>query len=156
MDAELGGVRMCQINKALRIVLGLSFLPGRLRSWLFHTGSRLWEVFNIILLLIFGLTVFTDSGAMFNQPAYRAFVGIGGDDAAALDLFHRLRGAQYDYIGLLGFVLPWNFNDHRRMYCFEWCALAMGLPITARITPERLLAAATQARSSRAFSRPEA
>lgn len=41
---------------------------------------------------------------------------IGGDDAAALDLFHQLRGAQYDYIRLLGFVLPWNFNDHRRMY----------------------------------------
>ena len=81
---------------------------------------------------------------------------IGGDDAAALDLFHRLRGAQYDYIGLLGFVLPWNLNDHQRMYCFEWCALAMGLPITARITPERLLAAATQARSSRAFSHSEA
>ena len=76
--------------------------------------------------------------------------------AAALDLFHRLRGTPYDYIGLLGFVLPWNFNDRQRMYCFEWCALAMGLPITARITPERLLAAATQARSSRAFSRPEA
>lgn len=69
---------MCHINKTLRIVLGLSFLPGRLRNWLFSTGSRLWEVFNIILLLIFGLTVFTDSGAMFNQPAYRAFVGIGG------------------------------------------------------------------------------
>lgn len=94
---------------------------------------------------------------MSNASTGWDFVDLGHErDAAALALFGRMRGTPYDYIGLLGFVLPWNFNDHRRMYCFEWCALAMGLPITARITPERLLAAATQARSSRAFSRPEA
>lgn len=80
---------------------------------------------------------------------------IGGDDAAALDLFHRLRGAKYDYIGLLGFVLPWNFNDHQRMYCFEWCALCLGIPIDDRITPERLLAEALNpARHSAGFFTP--
>ena len=50
-------------------------------------------------------------------------------------------GAGYDWLSLLAFVLPWRVSNHRRLYCFEWCALAMGLPVAGRITPELLLAA---------------
>lgn len=78
-----------------------------------------------------------------------------GNDADALLLYRLWQHARYDYIGLLAFVTPWKLGQASRLYCFEWCALAMGLPITARITPERLLAAATQARQDRAFLRPE-
>ena len=43
---------------------------------------------------------------------------------------------------LLAFVLPWRVSDRKRLYCFEWCALAMGLQVAGRITPELLLCAA--------------
>ena len=51
-------------------------------------------------------------------------------------------GAKYDWFSLLAFVLPWRVSDHKRLYCFEWCALVMGLPVAGRITPELLLCAA--------------
>ena len=38
-------------------------------------------------------------------------------------------------------LLPWRVSDRKRLYCFEWCALAMGLPMAGRITPELLLCA---------------
>ena len=50
-------------------------------------------------------------------------------------------GAKYDWFSLLAFVLPGRWSDSKRLYCFEWCALAMGLPVAGRITPELLLAA---------------
>ena len=90
------------------------------------------------------------------DPAKWDLYDAPGNDADALLLYRLWQHARYDYIGLLAFVTPWKLGQASRLYCFEWCALAMGLPITARITPERLLAAATQARSSRAFLRPEA
>ena len=37
-------------------------------------------------------------------------------------------------------LLPGRWSDSKRLYCFEWCALAMGLPMAGRITPELLLA----------------
>ena len=50
-------------------------------------------------------------------------------------------GARYDWFSLLAFLLPWRVSDRKRLYCFEWCALVMGLPVAGRITPELLLAA---------------
>lgn len=55
------------------------------------------------------------------------------------DLFSQYKQVKYDWFSLLGFVLPWRITDSRRMYCFEWCARVMGLPINKRITPEDLL-----------------
>ena len=66
---------------------------------------------------------------------------VGGDDAAALELFDALAGARYDYLGVLGFGLPVR-GDADRLYCFEWCALAMGVEHQRWMTPERLLLAA--------------
>ena len=63
--------------------------------------------------------------------------------------------ARYDYIGLLAFVTPWRFGQAKSLYCFEWCALCLGIPIDDRITPERLLAAALNpARHSAGFFTP--
>lgn len=59
-------------------------------------------------------------------------------DADARALFERLKGAGYDYLGVLGFALP-VAGDDDRLYCFEWCALAMGIDAHRWMTPERLL-----------------
>lgn len=62
-------------------------------------------------------------------------------DAAALALFNELEGNKYDYFGVLGFGLPIQGDDDR-LYCFEWCALAMGVEHQRWMTPEKLLLAA--------------
>lgn len=60
-------------------------------------------------------------------------------NARALDLFDDLRGASYDWFSLLAFV-GLSVRDSSRMYCFEWCWLAMtGEVPNTRITPEMLL-----------------
>jgi len=57
-----------------------------------------------------------------------------------LDVFARHAGAQYDAVSLLAFLLPWRVSDSRRMYCYEWCWLAMsGQNPHWRVTPEQLL-----------------
>ena len=66
---------------------------------------------------------------------------VGGDDAVVLELFDALAGARYDYLGVLGFGLPVR-GDADRLYCFEWCALAMGVEHQRWMTPEKLLLAA--------------
>lgn len=63
-------------------------------------------------------------------------------DAAALALYQRRKGAGYDWFGLLAFVLPGRYTDSARLYCFAWAALARGLDIRQRVTPELLLVAA--------------
>lgn len=52
-------------------------------------------------------------------------------------------GTRYDWFSLLAFVLPWRVRDKSRMYCYEWCWLAMtGDHPACRVTPEMLLAQA--------------
>ena len=49
-------------------------------------------------------------------------------------------GTRYDWFSLLAFVLPWRVRDKSRMYCYEWCWLAMtGEHPSCRVTPEMLL-----------------
>ena len=73
---------------------------------------------------------------------------IGLPDAIAPQvqgLFDKYKGAQYDAISQLAFVLPWRVSDGGRLYCYEWCYLAMtGQNPHWRMTPEQLLFAATQ------------
>ena len=55
-------------------------------------------------------------------------------------LFAQYEGTKYDWFSLLAFVLPWNVRDGARLYCYEWCWLAMtGENPARRITPEDLL-----------------
>jgi hypothetical protein len=58
----------------------------------------------------------------------------------ARGIYRRRRGVKYDWFSLLGFVVPWQVRDSSRLYCFEWCWLAMtGENPRFRVTPEMLL-----------------
>ncbi len=63
-------------------------------------------------------------------------------DGEVLALFERHKGAAYDVLSLLAFVgIP--FRDSKRLYCYEWCYLALtGEHPKGRVTPETLLALA--------------
>lgn len=64
-------------------------------------------------------------------------------DVGALFALHR--GTPYDWFSLLAFILPWQVRDGDRMYCYEWCWLAMtGQTPRGRVTPEMLLTLAHQ------------
>lgn len=66
---------------------------------------------------------------------------VGGDDAAALALFQKYKGAAYAWLRLLTFLGFKAVRDLTKMYCFEWCFLAMaGVFPTERMTPEKLFA----------------
>lgn len=60
-------------------------------------------------------------------------------DKFALILFSQLKGTKYDWFSLLAFAIPYTFTDSKRLYCFEWMALASGLKFEGRVTPEMLL-----------------
>ena len=60
------------------------------------------------------------------------------DDLKVLETFKTFEGTPYDLIGLLTFILPFK-ADVKKLYCFEWCGLALGLNIVNRVTPEDLL-----------------
>lgn len=65
------------------------------------------------------------------------------EDAALPARFASHMGTPYDWFSLLAFVLPWRVRDRSRMYCYEWCWLAMtGEHPSGRVTPEMLLAEA--------------
>lgn len=58
---------------------------------------------------------------------------------SVLRLFAHYQGVRYDWLSLLAFV-GLRVRDSSRMYCFEWCWLAMtGQVATERVTPEMLL-----------------
>lgn len=58
-------------------------------------------------------------------------------------MFARHRDTPYDWFSLLAFVLPWRVRDSSRLYCYEWCWMAMtGESPSVRVTPEMLLALA--------------
>lgn len=69
----------------------------------------------------------------------------GGDDAAALEVFHQREGFGYDFIGLLPFIgVPGS--DRNRDYCFELCwHMRMLERPRGIITAETLLALACPA-----------
>lgn len=86
-------------------------------------------------------TTFSDGlhESMFNPEGWELF-DVDGSDAYARSVFNARKGAKYDAISLLAFILPWRVRDSRRLYCYEWCWLVMtGENPKTRITPERLL-----------------
>lgn len=61
-------------------------------------------------------------------------------DEYALELFQNYKGAKYDWLGILGFVLPFKMQKSKKFYCFEWCFLACNLyKQEGLVTPETLL-----------------
>ena len=61
-----------QIELTFRFVLGLSFLPERMRRWLFDKGTRAIEVLNATIFAIWG-TVLLGDGGMLKTEHYKGF-----------------------------------------------------------------------------------
>ena len=61
-----------QIERTFRLVLGLSFLPERMRRWLFDKGTRAIEVLNATIFAIWG-TVLLGDGGMLQTEHYKGF-----------------------------------------------------------------------------------
>ena len=61
-----------QIERTFRLVLGLSFLPERMRHWLFDKGTRAIEVLNATIFGIWGAVLLSDGG-MLQTEHYRGF-----------------------------------------------------------------------------------
>ncbi len=67
------------------------------------------------------------------------FFSVEGDDVLVLRAYAKYCGAGYDWLSLLAFV-GLRFRDSSKLYCFEWCWIALtGQMPTMRITPELLL-----------------
>ena len=102
-------------------------------------------------------------GHLFHATAARGLHRLGPDEweparwelfdvdpgvGDAVWLFMKHDGARYDWLSLLAFVGP-RVRDSSRMYCFEWCWLAMtGDEPAARVTPEMLLRLTVEHRSA--------
>lgn len=64
-------------------------------------------------------------------------VGIGSEDRELLRFMGRTSGAKYDFLGILGFLLPRRVQDGARWYCSEWVARAIGQP-NSNLSPTEL------------------
>ena len=69
------------LDKFLHIFLGLTFLPDRVRAWLFGSGTRFFEAFNVLFLVATGFVVVVDGGGMFRLPPYHVFWSAFGQAA---------------------------------------------------------------------------
>ena len=95
--------------------------------------------------IVIGDTLYhaTATGGVHSEPFKGGenwrLIDVGGDDAAALDRFHKHNGAGYDFVSLLAFALI-RASDSRRWYCYEWCHYMLtGEMPGERVTPEKLL-----------------
>ena len=67
------------LEKFLRTLLGLTFLPDKFRAWIFGTGTRFFETFNCVALLACGIGILFDAGQMFLLTPYRGFYAALGE-----------------------------------------------------------------------------
>lgn len=84
-----------------------------------------------------------------------------------IDWFDRHENLRYDWLGVLGFVLPWVREKPSRVYCSEACALALqdaaqasppDLPLPwppAQISPSKLYEWAVDQPGSEVFEIPD-
>ena len=63
---------LAKIERTFRLVLGLSFLPERMRRWLFSKGTRAIEVLNATIFAIWGMVLLGDGG-MVQTEHYKGF-----------------------------------------------------------------------------------
>lgn len=78
--------------------------------------------------------------APFSPDGWDLF-DVDADPAYVRSVFNARKGAKYDAFSLLAFLLPWRIRDSRRLYCYEWCWMAItGENPGDRVTPEKLLA----------------
>ena len=64
---------------------------------------------------------------------------IGGDDAAAVDRYNKIKGASYDFFSLLSYLPVFNVRDSKRFYCYELMLYMMGHWVKWRVSPEIIL-----------------
>jgi len=128
--------------------LALKHAPPRgLFKRLFHwlTAARLLTNYPHAGIVIGGVLMHSNlarglHSEPFDPTGWDLF-DLGDADGLTLLRFRDFEGTPYDVFGLLAFVLPWNVSDSSRMYCYEWCWLAItGTQPRRRVTPEDLLA----------------
>lgn len=74
----------------------------------------------------------------YNKDFLWCPVPANADDVLAR--FALVKGAAYDWFGLLVFILPNRKNDPRYFYCHEFVSYVLDLPVQHRYTPETILA----------------
>ncbi len=121
-------------------------LPQRLFYW--ATKWRLMTDFPHAGIVHEGILMHTNLAKGLHAETFNPEGWVVMDIPTSHDVgtaFSMCRGTPYDWFSLLAFVLPWRVRDSARMYCYEWCWLAMtGETPTGRVTPEMLLALAHQ------------
>ena len=116
-----------QIERTFRLVLGLSFLPERMRRWLFDKGTRAIEVLNATIFAVWG-TVLLGDGGMLQTEHYKGF-------AVLEDIFGRKAWA-CAFLACAAFAVLGVLCDARRykvlggyallLGALAWALLAMG------------------------------
>jgi len=64
------------------------------------------------------------------------WIDVGGDDAAALARYEKVKHFGYDYFSLLSFFPVWNVRDASRMYCWEFVLYMLDHKVKWRVTAE--------------------
>jgi hypothetical protein len=63
---------------------------------------------------------------------------IEGEAMTAVRWFHEHEEDGYDYLGLLGFLLPWRTEMQTKWFCSEAVAAALGIPEPWAFSPGKL------------------
>lgn len=72
------------------------------------------------------------------NPNHWDIIPISADKDACKKWFNDRLGAKYDWLGLLGFIIPMRLESPYRWFCSEAIASALGLPHPWKITPDTL------------------
>jgi hypothetical protein len=119
--------------------IGKGKLFDRLIRW--WTNSRYSHCEIVINGMAFSADAWTNqvravSASSFN-PQNWEWVTVDGDKEASLTFVTGQLGKRYDWLGILGFLLPGRINDPKRWYCSEICAAALGIG-KRPISPQQL------------------
>ena len=106
-----------KIERTFRLVLGLSFLPERMRRWLFDKGTRLIEVLNATIFAIWGTVLLVGDG-MVQTEHYKGF-------AVFEDIFGRKAWA-CAFLACAAFAVLGMLCDARRCKVLGGYALLLG------------------------------
>lgn len=62
----------------------------------------------------------------FNPNSWEK-IPVTGDTAKVISFVSSQLGKKYDWLGILGFIVPWKSGDKDKWYCSEICAAALGI-----------------------------
>lgn len=72
----------------------------------------------------------------FNPDNWES-ITVEGDEKTAVAFLNSQLSKKYDWLGILGFFLPWAVNDSKRWYCSELCAAALAIDVRP-VSPQDL------------------